>query len=116
MQQEKQTIEIDLNDVRKATREFLTQKTLNILEAAVNLPQLKTDAESALKSGVFRTPKIVEAISEQCEWAFANMVKQALENSDLKSHVDKLTKELLADDDFNAQLKEQIKAGILKRV
>lgn len=116
MSNDKHNIEIDLDQVRKSVQKFFMDKTVSILESAINLDRLKEDANKALSGSFMKEANITKVIVENCEWSFATAVRQAIENSEFTNQVKLLTDDLLASDEFNAQLKEKIRESLLKRL
>lgn len=116
MSNDKHNIEIDLTQVRKSVDEFFMTRVVSILEAAINLDKLKDDVRKALTGTFMKEATITKTIAENCEWAFGMAVRQSIENSEFTNQVKSLTDELLASDEFNAQLKEKIRESLLKRI
>lgn len=113
---DKQTIEVDLTEIRKTVNQFFQEKATKILESSIDFEKLKNDSTMLLKGGVFKSPKIIEVISDACEWSLSSAVREAIEQQEFKAHVAQMVVDLMADPEFNESLKANLRESLLKRV
>lgn len=113
---DKQTIEIDFKDIRKEVNNYFVTTAAEILKKSIDLNDLSEKTSKILRGSIMKEPEIVKVIADQCEWSIGNAFKEVFESSSFKDHLKILASEVINDDAFNKQLKEQMKTSFLKRV
>ena len=99
------TVKIELESIQRMVNQRVREIANELVDDNANIDELKADLKKLLKKPILDKANIVKAVQESAEWQVDMVIREVVNTSIFKDLVTELTDELLADDEFKADIK-----------